>query len=169
MGAPTLLRARVGLPRSLTNVEAPVAKILVCDDDQGIRDLLAVTLELDHEVFLAVNGRDALDQLLGGVEVDVVVLDAMMPELDGIQTLRELRAHPDLADIAVVMLSARVSQGDVELGFEAGADDYVTKPFDPADLEAAVERVLAASVDDRRAERARDARERATELTRQVR
>lgn len=146
-----------------------MAKILVCDDDQGIRDLLEVTLELDHEVFLAVHGRDALDQLRGGVEVDVVVLDAMMPELDGIQTLRQLRADPDLADTAVVMLSARVSQVDLELGFEAGADEYVTKPFDPADLEAAVERVLARSVDDRRAERARDARERATERTRQMR
>lgn len=136
---------------------------MVCDDDEGIRELLAVTLELDHEVVLAVNGRDALEQLGAGTSVDIIVLDAMMPELDGVETLRRLRADPDLADLPVVMLSARVSEQDLALGFGAGADEYVTKPFDPAELEAVVDRVLASSVESRRTERSRDAGERASE------
>lgn len=140
-----------------------MATILVCDDDAGIRELLAVTLELDHDVVLAVNGRDALDQLLAGTEVDVLVLDAMMPELDGVDTLRRLRAEPVLAELPVVMLSARVSEQDIALGFAAGADEYVGKPFDPADLEVVVARLIASSVAERRQERARDAVERAGE------
>lgn len=142
-----------------------MATILVCDDDEGIRELLAVTLELDHDVVLAVNGKDALEQLAAGTSVDVIVLDAMMPELDGVETLRRLRVDPELADLPVVMLSARVSEQDLTLGFGAGADEYVTKPFDPAELEAVVGRMLASSAEDRRTERARDAGERASERT----
>lgn len=138
---------------------------MVCDDDEGIRELLAVTLELDHEVVLAVNGRDALEKLAAGPSVDILVLDAMMPELDGVETLRRLRADPELADLPVVMLSARVSEQDLSLGFGAGADEYVTKPFDPAELETVVGRMLATTVEERRAERARDAGERAGERT----
>lgn len=142
-----------------------MATILVCDDDEGIRDMLAVTLELDHDVHLAVHGRDALDQLRGGLEVDIVVLDAMMPELDGIDTLRHLRADARFADVPIVMLSARVGEKDLVRGLAAGADEYVTKPFDPAELETVVERILETSLGERREERSRDAGERAMERT----
>lgn len=142
-----------------------MATILVCDDDEGIREMLAVTLELDHDVHLAVHGRDALDQLLDGLEVDIIVLDAMMPELDGIDTLRHLRAEVRFADVPVVMLSARVGEQDLVRAFAAGADEYVTKPFDPAELETVVQRVLETPVDERREERSRDAEERALERT----
>lgn len=140
-----------------------MATILVCDDDEGIRELLAVALELDHDVVLAVNGRDALEQLEAGTSVDIMVLDAMMPELDGVETLRRLRADPEYADLPVVMLSARVSEHDLSLGFGAGADEYVTKPFDPAELETVVNRVLSSSAEARRAERSREPGERASE------
>lgn len=133
-----------------------MARILACDDDPGIRDLLAVTLDLDHEVRLAVHGRDALEQLHDDPDVDLVVLDVMMPELDGFETLQRLRTTPPFEDVVVIMLSARVAEHDYERAFAAGADEYLTKPFDPDELESAVARLLDASVEERRRIRGED-------------
>lgn len=137
-----------------------MARILVCDDDPGIRDLLAVTLDLDHDVRLAVNGRDAVDQLTADPSVDLAVLDVMMPELDGFETLEALRSMPELQDVAVIMLSARVSEQDYLRAYRAGADEYVTKPFDPEWLEAVVGRLLAMSDEERRRARSQEPAER---------
>lgn len=134
-----------------------MARIMVCDDDPGIRDLLVVTLELDHEVRIAENGRVALEALEDDAAIDAIVLDVMMPELDGYATLEQIRAREDLADVVVVMLSARVGDRDVARGLQAGADAYVTKPFDPIELEEVVLRLLELDPQQRRRRRARTA------------
>ncbi len=119
-----------------------MARILVCDDDPSVRQLLEVTLAFDHEVHLAEDGQQALDLLAGGTAVDLVVLDVMMPVKDGLTTLRELRADPATAGIPVIMLTARAQDRDARAGIEAGADHYMTKPFDPLELEQLIDRFV---------------------------
>lgn len=131
-----------------------MARLLVCDDDPGIRDLLVVTLELDHEVRAAVNGRDLIDQLEADAQVDVVVCDVMMPEMDGFEALQQVRSRPETADVGFIMLSARVSDHDQDTAFAAGADAYVTKPFDPDHLERTIAELLERTPEERRARRA---------------
>jgi DNA-binding response OmpR family regulator len=130
-----------------------VARVLVCDDDPGIRELLVITLSLEHEVLDAVNGRVALELLRANPGTEAVVLDVMMPELDGFATLAEIRRDPALAEMAVLMLTARVGEADIDAGFAAGADAYLTKPFDPDELERTLATVLAVPPDERRAQR----------------
>lgn len=131
-----------------------MARLLVCDDDPGIRDLLVVTLELDHEVRAAVNGRDLIDQLAADPDVDVIVCDVMMPEMDGFEALQRVRSRPETADVGFIMLSARVSDHDQDTAFAAGADAYVTKPFDPDHLDRTIAELLAHTPEERRTRRA---------------
>lgn len=109
--------------------------ILVVDDDPSVRTLLEVALGFDHRVLLAGNGREGLEVLRAADHVDAVLLDRMMPELDGDAALQEIRADETLRTVPVVLLSAKATDADVEDGLAAGADAYVTKPFDPNDLE----------------------------------
>ena len=117
-----------------------MARILVCDDDPSVRQLLEVTLSFDHDVVMATNGQEALEHLAGDPEVDLLVLDVMMPVKDGLATLRELRAQDATADLPVVMLTAKAQDSDAAAGLDAGADEYMTKPFDPLELEQLIER-----------------------------
>jgi DNA-binding response OmpR family regulator len=115
--------------------------VLVVDDEAVIRQLIAINLELEgFEVHQAVHGLDALDKARE-LDPDVVTLDVMMPVLDGWATARRLRADPVTSRARIVMISARTRPADVERGQEAGADEYVTKPFDPDDVVAAVRRL----------------------------
>lgn len=116
-----------------------MARVLVCDDDPSVRSLLEVTLSFDHEVVLVANGQEALDLLAEDRDVDVLVLDVMMPVKDGLATLRELRADPAFARLPVIMLTAKAQDADADAGREAGADEYLTKPFDPLELEHLIE------------------------------
>jgi len=109
--------------------------ILVVDDDPSVRTLLEVALGFDHEVLLATNGREGLEVLREADRVDAVLMDRMMPELDGVAALREIREDEALRGVPVVLLTAKATEADVEEGLAAGADAYVTKPFDPNDLE----------------------------------
>ncbi|MFP5308914.1 MAG: response regulator [Actinomycetes bacterium] len=127
-----------------------MARVLVCDDDPGIRELLVITLSLEHEVLDAANGRLALETLRADGGVEAVVLDVMMPEMDGFATLSEIRADPALADLVVLMLTARVGDADIDAGYAAGADAYLTKPFDPEELERSLATALATPVEERR-------------------
>lgn len=120
-----------------------MARILVCDDDPSVRQLLEVTLSFDHEVLMATNGQEALDHLAGDPDVDLLVLDVMMPVRDGLSTLRELRGQDATADLPVIMLTAKAQDVDARAGMEAGADEYLTKPFDPLELEELIERYTA--------------------------
>jgi CheY-like chemotaxis protein len=112
--------------------------ILVVDDDVINRRLLVRSLELDgHTVIAAQNGREALDRLALD-RVDVVLLDIVMPELDGVSVLTEIKADPGLRHIPVIMISA-VDEADSVIGcIKLGADDYLPKPFDPVLLRARI-------------------------------
>jgi len=124
-----------------------VIRVLVVDDDPIILRLLQLNLELEgHEVETAADGREALDRV-NALEPDLILLDVMMPEIDGFRVCEELRAHDRTRDIPVVFLSAKAQASDIERGTAVGGDAYVTKPFDPQELVELIERLVA----DRRA------------------
>ena len=115
--------------------------VLVADDDPDILALVRFRLERDgYEVLSAPDGETALDLALARTP-DLAVLDVMMPRLDGYELTRRLREHGPTTGIPIILLTARVQEPDLERGYEAGADDYVTKPFSP---QALGERVQAA-------------------------
>jgi DNA-binding response OmpR family regulator len=125
---------------STTESDRPV--VLVADDDDDIRDLVAFRLDrAGYEVLRAADGQEALD-LARKHRPDLAVLDVMMPKLTGYDVTRELRADAATSRIPVILLTARVQEADVARGFEAGADDYVKKPFSPQELKARVQAVL---------------------------
>jgi DNA-binding response OmpR family regulator len=125
---------------SSTEGDRPV--VLVADDDDDIRDLVAFRLDrAGYEVLRAGDGQQALDLAKQHVP-DLAVLDVMMPKLTGYDVTRELRADAATSRIPVILLTARVQEADVARGFEAGADDYVKKPFSPQELKARVQAVL---------------------------
>ena len=116
------------------------ARILVVDDDEALRNAVRRALRLDgYEVELAGDGSDALTRL-AGLTADLVVLDVLMPVLDGITVCRRLRESGD--DTPVLMLTARDAVSDRVLGLDAGADDYLTKPFALEELLARVRALL---------------------------
>ncbi|GIW16714.1 MAG: response regulator transcription factor [Dehalococcoidia bacterium] len=114
-------------------------KILLVDDEANIRDLSALYLEKEgFTVEHAADGRDALARFAQSPPA-LVVLDVMMPGLDGFEVLRELRRE---SDVPVIMLTARSEDIDKIVGLELGADDYMAKPFNPRELVARVKRIL---------------------------
>jgi len=114
------------------------ASILVVDDDRLNRTLLARTLAaLGHDVVMAANGREALD-LMRAREPDIVLLDVVMPELDGIGVLERMKGDPALRSVPVIMVSALEDFDSVVRCIELGAEDYLQKPFDPVLLRARV-------------------------------
>jgi DNA-binding response OmpR family regulator len=122
------------LPGSLTPVTQGLGRVLVVDDDEVIRQLIAVNLTLEgFEVFTAVDGQDCLDRV-SEVKPDVITLDVMMPRLDGWVTATQLRRNPETAGIRVVLITARAQEDDRDRGRQVGADAYLTKPFDPAEM-----------------------------------
>ena len=108
--------------------------MLVVDDDEVIRQLIAVNLTLEgFEVFTAIDGQDCLDKVVE-VQPDVITLDVMMPRLDGWVTTTQLRRNPETSGIKVVLITARAQDEDRDRGQQVGADAYLTKPFDPAEM-----------------------------------
>ncbi len=113
-------------------------KILVCDDEKLIREVIKEYLQLEgYEVMEAEDGKIALE-LSKNQDFDLIIMDIMMPKLDGYQTVKELKKEKD---IPVLMLSARAEEFDKLLGFELGIDDYVTKPFSPKELVARIKAI----------------------------
>lgn len=113
--------------------------VLVTDDDQDIRDGIEIYLRNEgYRVLKAANGEEALEQL-AKEEVHLLVLDVMMPKLDGIATTFKIREHNN---IPILMLSAKVEETDKIHGLSIGADDYLTKPFHPMELVARVKSLL---------------------------
>ena len=116
--------------------------VLVADDDADIRDLVAFKLEqAGFEVIAVEDGQAALDQARSR-QPTLAVLDVSMPGISGIEVCRMLRADPATAGMLIIMLTARVQEQDVEGGFSAGADDYVTKPFSPRELVSRIQALL---------------------------
>jgi DNA-binding response OmpR family regulator len=119
-----------------------VALIVVADDDVDIRDLVEFKLAtLGHEVVTVADGSSAVAACISS-RPDLAVLDVMMPGMSGFDACRELRGDPALADIPVILLTARAQESDIEQGFNVGADDYVVKPFSPRELASRVAAVL---------------------------
>jgi len=119
-----------------------MARILVADDDADIRLLVVMRLQHSgHEVTGVGDGQAAVEACRDG-DHDLVLLDVMMPGMDGLAACREIRADPTTAKTPVILLTARAQTADVEAGIAAGADDYVTKPFSPRDLAARVDSLL---------------------------
>jgi len=117
-------------------------RILVVDDEADIVEV--VSYNLRKEGFLvsaAANGRQALERVAGKAP-ELIILDWMMPEMDGLQVCRRLKADPKTAAIPIILLTARGAEADIIAGLEAGAEDYVVKPFSPRVLCARVQAVL---------------------------
>jgi len=118
---------------------------LVVDDDLVIRQLIGINLELEgFEVHMAADGEEALQQAVD-VLPDVVVLDVMMPRLDGLQVARRLRADARTQAMRLVLVSARAQAADLQRGEDMGVDAYITKPFEPDELVSVVRRLAEAT------------------------
>jgi len=113
-------------------------RILVIDDDRNLRKIIQTNLELaGYDVATAAGGDEAL-RILDGMQPDLVVLDVMMPLMDGYEVARRIRRHPSNTHVPIIMLTAKGEVEDKLAGFDAGADDYMTKPFGPQELLARV-------------------------------
>ena len=113
--------------------------ILICDDDKEIAAAIAVYLKNEgYETFLAHDGRESLS-VLEGNDIQLIIMDIMMPKMDGLSATMEIRQS---RNIPIIMLSAKSEDADKIIGLSAGADDYVTKPFNPLELIARVKSQL---------------------------
>lgn len=109
-------------------------KILVVEDDADLRHMIKTMLTATGEVTTACDGTEALALLNGGLDPDVIVSDMMMPRMDGLQLVTEIRANPKFTNIPVIVLTAKGTPRDVISGINAGARHYLTKPFKASDL-----------------------------------
>jgi two-component system phosphate regulon response regulator PhoB len=121
-----------GIPESLFlnyGISMPRTKVLVVEDDRALSEVLLYNLDrAGYEVFKAFDGRDGLNQAQLRLP-DVMILDVMLPIVDGVEVCRRLRASPETSKINVILLTAKSEESDQLIGFSVGADDYVTKPF----------------------------------------
>ena len=116
-----------------------MSKILVCDDDKEIVEAIDIYLSQEgYEVLKAYDGEEAL-KVLGKEKIDLLVIDVMMPKLDGIRATLKIR---EANNMPIIILSAKSEDADKILGLNVGADDYVTKPFNPLELVARVKSQL---------------------------
>ena len=116
--------------------------VLAADDDEDILGLVSFRLERSgYTVVQARDGEAALELAVKELP-DLAVLDVMMPKLDGFEVTRRLRADAATSRIPIILLTARAQDADVQRGFEAGADDYIRKPFSPDELRARVQAIL---------------------------
>lgn len=113
-------------------------KILIVDDEKEIADLLEVYLQNDHyEVYKVYNGRDAL-RCMEKTEIDLAILDVMLPDIDGFRICQKIR---EKFFFPVIMLTAKIEDSDKIMGLTIGADDYITKPFNPLEVMAHIGRL----------------------------
>ncbi|MEO7911303.1 MAG: response regulator [Roseiflexaceae bacterium] len=120
-----------------------MARILIVEDEINIVKLISIRLErLGHSIISADNGLTALD-IAREIVPDLILLDVMLPMLNGFQVLQQLKANPTTAAIPVLMLTARGHESDIVAGLEGGADDYLIKPFSFPELIARVSTTLA--------------------------
>lgn len=118
-------------------------QFLLVEDDDLVGDLLAFILEREgYAVIWAKDGQEAADVIDGDQVIDGALLDVMVPHVDGLQLLDRLRAHPRGAKVPVLMLTAKAQAQDIAQALERGADDYLVKPFQPAELTARLRRIM---------------------------
>lgn len=119
-----------------------MAKILIAEDERDIRDLIEFTLKYaGHEVFKVRNGVEAVE-LAPQIKPDLIVLDVRMPRMTGYEACRQLKASDELKNTPIVFLSAKGQQSEMEVGIDAGAYDYILKPFAPDTLIRRVGEIL---------------------------
>ncbi|MHB9134751.1 MAG: response regulator transcription factor [Armatimonadota bacterium] len=117
-------------------------KILAVDDERHIVRLIQVNLErAGYQVVAAYDGREALKKI-AEEKPDLIVLDVMMPYMDGLETLKQIRANPEMRNLPVIMLTAKAQDQDVFQGYSHGVDIYLTKPFNPMELLTFVKRIF---------------------------
>ena len=120
-----------------------MAKILIAEDERDIRDLVAFTLRFaGYEVFTAANGEEAVE-LAPNVNPDLILMDVRMPRMTGYEACRIMKLNPDLKDIPIVFLSAKGQETEIQQGLDAGAEEYLLKPFAPDQLTSHVKNILA--------------------------
>ena len=123
-------------------------KILAVDDERHIVRLVEINLQkAGYEVVTASNGREALE-MVAQEKPDLVVMDVMMPEMDGLEALEKMKADPEMSQIPVIMLTAKAQDADVFSGWQKGADLYLTKPFNPSELLNFVKRIFSSQTED---------------------
>ena len=128
-------------------------KILAVDDEKAIVRLVQVNLEREgYKVVTAYDGREALEKV-ASERPDLVVLDVMMPYMDGFEVLQQMKKDPETRDIPVIMLTAKAQDADVFRGWQSGVDCYLTKPFNPMELKAFVKRVFKSIEDEQDGDR----------------
>jgi CheY-like chemotaxis protein len=119
-----------------------MAKILIAEDERDIRDLVAFTLRFaGHEVVSVGNGEEAVS-MAGQEHPDLILMDVRMPRMTGYEACEKIKADPQIKDIPVVFLSAKGQEAEIRSGLEAGADEYLLKPFAPAELTQQVAEIL---------------------------
>jgi DNA-binding response OmpR family regulator len=119
-----------------------MARILVAEDERDIRDLITFTLRFaGHEVIPTANGEEAYQAALKEIP-DLILLDVRMPRMSGYEACREIKANQSTQDIPVVFLSAKGQESEVKTGIEAGAVEYILKPFSPDQLTERVHAIL---------------------------
>jgi DNA-binding response OmpR family regulator len=119
-----------------------MAKILIAEDERDIRDLIEFTLKYaGHEVVKASNGAEAVE-LAPQVKPDLILMDVRMPRMTGYEACRALKEIDEVKNIPVVFLSAKGQANEMETGLDAGADDYILKPFAPDYLTRRIEEIL---------------------------
>jgi CheY-like chemotaxis protein len=119
-----------------------MSKILVAEDERDIRDLVAFTLRFaGHEVVVATNGEEAIQTALQS-NPDLILMDVRMPRMTGYEACKVMKSNPDLKDIPVVFLTARGQESEIQQGLEAGAEEYLLKPFAPDQLTTRVKAIL---------------------------
>lgn len=117
-------------------------KILIADDELRLRKVVSMHIKKSgYEVIEANNGRHALE-LAKEKNPDIIVLDIMMPEMDGIEACRAIKADPNLKDKPVILLTAKAESQDIEAGMKAGAVEYLTKPFSPKELISKIKNII---------------------------
>ena len=120
----------------------PDANVLLVDDDPVILKLLQVNFEMEgFKVSTANDGVEGLEKARAE-RPDIVLLDIMMPRMDGLEVTKALKGDPETKDIPIILLSAKAQASDIQAGKDIGADDYLTKPFDPLELLERVNELL---------------------------
>lgn len=139
----SLLRSQLSLLKFKREIGRPMAKkILAVDDERHIVRLVQVNLERQgFEVVTAYDGKEALEKV-EAENPDLIVLDVMMPYMDGFEVLQNLKRNQNTRDIPVIMLTAKAQDADVFKGWQSGVDCYLTKPFNPMELIAFVKRIF---------------------------
>ncbi|WP_346967004.1 response regulator transcription factor [Clostridium perfringens] len=117
-------------------------KVLIVDDEEHIRELIKFNLKKEgYDTEVAVNGTESL-KIIREIKFDLILLDLMLPEIDGLEVCKEIRRNEETSDIPVMMITAKGEEFDKVLGLELGADDYITKPFSIRELMARVKALL---------------------------